>query len=85
MSNRQFVAVQFNPWDRRTYTYHFDGEPLLSGEKVIVETKRGEAVVTVVAISDQQPNFETKPILRKAPPKEEDDVPAFIADGEVGA
>lgn len=28
MSNRQFVAVQFNPWDRRSYTYHNDGEPV---------------------------------------------------------
>lgn len=28
MSNRQFVACKFRPGDRRSYTYHWDGEPL---------------------------------------------------------
>lgn len=65
MQNRQFVACQFNPWDRRTYTYHNDGEPVAIGDRVAVETKDGEKLITVAAIVDTQPTFETKPIIRK--------------------
>lgn len=66
--NRQYVAVQFNPWDRRSYTYHNDGEPVAIGDKVLVTTPRGQSVVEVVGLPDLVPPFETKPIDGKAPP-----------------
>jgi hypothetical protein len=62
---RQFVKCQFNPWDQRSYTYHHDGEPVAVGDKVKVETTRGVSVVEVVGLTDEQPKFETKPILGK--------------------
>lgn len=65
MPNRQYVACQFNPWDRRTYTYHNDGGPVASGDQVEVETKDGAKVVQVVTILDGPPSFETKPITGK--------------------
>ena len=66
-TERQYVAVQFNPWDRRSYTYHHDGEPVAIGDMVIVETARGLSTVTVVGLPDGVPSFETKPIAGKAP------------------
>lgn len=64
----QYVAVLFNPWDRRTYTYHNDGDALAPQDEAVVVTDRGESVVTVVSVSDQKPEFATKPILRKHEP-----------------
>ena len=61
--NRQYVAVEFNPWDRRSYTYHNDGPALSIGDKVKVETKDGEKTVTVVGLPESAPAFPTKPIL----------------------
>lgn len=63
--HRQFVACAFRPGDTRTYTYHFDGEPLAKGDRVVVSGKRGPSIVHVVSISDQKPLFETKPIVGK--------------------
>jgi hypothetical protein len=65
-TNRQFVAVRFNPWDQRTYTYHWDGEPLLVDDRVVVETKKGRATVTVTQVDCPVPSFETKPILGRS-------------------
>ncbi|MBA2684746.1 MAG: hypothetical protein H0U66_09670 [Gemmatimonadaceae bacterium] len=64
-TNRQFVAVQFNPWDRRTYTYHNDGEPVVVDDQVVVSTDRGPATVTVTSVTDRAPSFDTKPIVGK--------------------
>jgi len=61
--HRQFVACAFRPGDTRTYTYHFDGEPLAKGDRVVVSGKRGPSIVHVVSISDQKPLFETKPLV----------------------
>lgn len=77
MTNRQYVAVQFNPWDRRSYTYHNDGDPVAIGDKVLVTTPRGQSTVEVVSLPEQVPSFETKPIDGKAPAIDE---PAGIAD-----
>lgn len=68
----QFVKCTF-PTGGRPYTYHWDGEaPLAPEDKVWVDSRQGEAVVTVVDTTDEQPPFETKPILRKwEPPVEE--------------
>jgi uncharacterized protein YhfF len=65
MSARQLVAVQFNPWDQRSYTYHNDGEPVAVGDQVRVLTTKGEKIVTVAALPQEQPTFETKPIVGK--------------------
>lgn len=62
----QYVQCQFNPWDRRAYTYQNDGEPVAVGDKVVVENSRGDMTVTVVGICDKAPAFQCKPILRKA-------------------
>lgn len=64
--SRQFLDVSFQPWERRTYCYHNDGEPLDVGDKAVVMTKRGEQTVVVNGVRDEPPKFETKPILRKA-------------------
>lgn len=63
---RQYVSVKFNPWDHRDYTYHNTGEPVAVGDRVIVETNRGDATVDVVAIKPDKPPFQTKPIKGKA-------------------
>lgn len=63
--SRQFVKCRFNPWDQRTYTYHHDGEPVAEGDKVQVETAKGIVVIEVVGLTDEQPKFETKPIIGK--------------------
>jgi len=69
MSNRQYVAIQFNPWGRRCYTYHWDGEPFAVGDKVVVSTDRGPSTVEVVGVSDAVPAFATKPIVGKERPE----------------
>ncbi len=52
----QFVAVKFNPWDRRTYTYHHDGEPVAVGDTVeVVTPMEGPKSVPVKSVSDQTP------------------------------
>jgi hypothetical protein len=67
---RQFVAVRFKPWERRTYTYHNDGAPIAIGEEVEVDTPKGRQRVEVVGLSDLTPSFPTKPIVGPAPPVE---------------
>ena len=58
----QYVAVKFNDWDRRSYTYHHDGDPLSIGDRVTVMTADGTSTVTVDAIVHAKPSFATKPI-----------------------
>lgn len=64
-NSRQYVTIQFNPWDQRGYTYHNDGEPVRIGDRVVVSTNRGPQTVEVVALPLNRPNFETKPIVGK--------------------
>lgn len=66
----QYVAVQFSPWDRLTYTYHNDGEPVCVGDHVRVDARGEEKTVIVVSISGAAPEFETKPIIGKVEPAE---------------
>lgn len=68
----QYVRVQFNPWDRRSYTYKNDGPELEVEDRAVVETARGETEVTVVGICDEAPGFECKPILRKVEPAQDE-------------
>lgn len=65
MPNRQYVACTFRPGDVRSYTYHFDGEPLAVGDRVVVSTDRGAQVVTVAKLVDAAPSFPTKAIAGK--------------------
>lgn len=65
-STRQFVACTFRPGDTRSYTYHFDHEPLVKGDRVVVSGKRGPSIVTVVDVGAHlEPAFETRPIVGK--------------------
>ncbi|MFK4794916.1 hypothetical protein [Sphingobium sp. ZW T5_29] len=68
----QYVACKFRPDDRRSYTYHNDGEPVAVGDQVKIAGRGddGWQRVHVVAVSDEQPSFETKPILGKVEAEE---------------
>jgi hypothetical protein len=67
MAERQFVACKFRPGDRRAYTYHWDGEPHIPGEKVKAPDKSGNgwSAVVVESVSWANPPFATKAILGK--------------------
>ena len=64
-TERQYVAVKFRPGDRRTYTYHNDGDPVAAGDEVKIADRHGNgwSRVTVESVSDEKPPFDTKPIL----------------------
>lgn len=70
---RQYVAVRFNPWDHKTYTYHHDGESVAPGDKVLVTTAKGQATVDVVSVHNTKPEFATKPIDGRAECPVDDD------------
>ncbi len=70
---RQYVAVKFNEWDSRTYTYHNDGEPFAVGDRIEVPTPKGHQIVTVVEVTSDAPKFQTTEISGPAP---KDDEPA---------
>lgn len=72
---RQYVSVEFNPGDQRSYTYHNDGEPVAIGDRVVVETKRGRRFVKVVGIKPDIPDYATKPIIQEEPPIPPADAP----------
>jgi hypothetical protein len=77
MSALQFVAVAFTPGGRR-YTYHHGGEPVTVGDRVLVPARGGGTIaVTVEAILDGKPDYETKPIIGLAPA--DDDPPPLAA------
>lgn len=71
MSDRQFVAVAFSEGGR-AYTYHNDGEPVTIGDVVLVPV-RGDARQAAHVVSlPAEPPFETKPIVGKHTPAEEE-------------
>lgn len=67
---RQFVACKFRPTDKRTYEYHWDGDPLQRGDEVKVPHKSGDGFIRalVESVSEAPPAFSTKAILGKAEP-----------------
>ena len=68
----QYVSVKFNPWDRRTYTYANDIEPVEPGDKVKVNTpQRDGQIVTVESVTDRKPPFHCKPIIEVIKPEPE--------------
>jgi hypothetical protein len=80
---RQFVAVKFKTWDKRTYTYHNDGEPVAPGDQVKIKDRGGDgwSRVTVVEVTDEAPAFATKPILGLAPLDEPKPADGLFPDG----
>ena len=73
----RYAAVKFK-WqkDDRTYDYQIPEDlEVAPGDKVIVETKRGETEVEVVAVKDQS-ELASKPILRRAEAKAAEAAPA---------
>lgn len=71
-ATRLAAAVKFK-WqkDEKTYDYFVpEGLELAPGDKVVVETKRGETEVEVVEIKTNSERAE-KEILRRAEPKAE--------------
>lgn len=78
---RLAAAVKFK-WqkDEKTYDYWIaDGMELSPGDKVIIETKRGETEVEIVEIKDASDKAE-KTIIRKAEPPAAPETPAAPAD-----
>lgn len=69
--SRQYVACKFRPDDKRSYTYHNDGEPVAVGDEVKIAGRSddGWQRVYVAAVGDEMPSFETKPILGKIEPE----------------
>ena len=68
--SRQYIRCKFNEHDYRTYTYHNDGAPVKVGDRVLVENRGIQKIVTVVSIAREAPTkFETKGILGVAPAK----------------
>lgn len=67
---RQYLACEFTEGGRK-YTYHNDGDPVSVGDKVMVETRNGEASIIVTEIVDTAPPFETKAIKGLAPVEDE--------------
>lgn len=73
-----FAAVKFK-WqkgdDAKTYDYQVPaGLELAPGDRVLVETKRGETEVTVVEIKAES-EMASKPILRRAEPVDAEPAP----------
>lgn len=71
---RQYVACKLRPTDKKSFTYHYDGEEVLFAEdsvKVPDRSGDGWKRVTVVAVSDEAPPFPTKGIIGKIEPESE--------------
>jgi hypothetical protein len=62
---RRVVQVEFNPWDQRSYDYWCDDDNVLIDDKVVVTTKRGEVVATIVGVKAESDRVTTA-ITRKA-------------------
>lgn len=70
-TNRVYLACKFRANDKRTYTYHHDGDDVAVGDKVKVPSNRsdeGWSAVVVAAIHSEAPAFDTKAILGKVDP-----------------
>jgi hypothetical protein len=61
----QWVAVKFNPRDRRTYTYENPFEPLKVGDETLIRDPRGNRQTVIVdSIVAKKPPFKCKQIER---------------------
>lgn len=73
---RQHVAVKFNDASERTYTFHNDGDPVVAGDWVLIQSGGKTKAVIVHSVrvpqdGDEPLGFETKGIMGLAPPKPE--------------
>lgn len=64
---RQYVACEFAEGGRR-YAYHNDGEPFSVGDRVVVDSKNGEATVTVVETHSER--HRSRPSRSRAAPSQ---------------
>lgn len=76
----QYVACKYREADKRSYTFHNDGEPVAVGDQVKIAGRGddGWQRVFVAAVSDEKPAFDTKPILGKVEPEQ----PDLLGDGD---
>lgn len=65
--NRQYVAIKFRMNDRRSYTYHNDGERMMRGDRVKVPDRSGNgwSAGQVVDVHYAKPAFPTRALLGK--------------------
>ena len=71
---QQHVACRFNFWDKKTYTYIWEGdEPLKIDDRVVVETNRGPMIIIIVADVNVTPpeGITLKKIKSKCDPKDD--------------
>lgn len=71
---RQYVTARFRKEDRKTYTYHNDGDLLVPGDEVKVADRSGDGWqrIYIADVGVAKPDFPTKPILGIAPPRDEE-------------
>lgn len=72
----KYIACKFRKEDTRSYTYSYEGpETFVPGDEVQVPDNRSDGWkrVYVVSVSDEAPSFPCKPILGRAPAKEDID------------
>ena len=59
---------------KKVYSFGYDGDDLKSGDRVVVETVRGQELGTIVKDCEpflvQKNGLEIKPVLRKATPRD---------------
>lgn len=70
----QYIACQFRKGEGQSYTYSNPGDPVKVGDEVKVESKGADGWkrVYVSAVGVPKPTqFEAKPILGIAPPKDD--------------
>jgi hypothetical protein len=65
--SRLYIAVRFRETDRRTWTYHYDGdEQIMPGQTIRVQSRDpggGWVPVIVKSVSTFAPRFATKPVM----------------------
>jgi hypothetical protein len=64
-----FVTVKFNSESNQSYTYTADFDVSV-GDKVVVDVRGDQKIVTVSSVDVPEPSFPCKPILGFAPEKE---------------
>lgn len=60
----QYVAIKFNDWDYRSYTYENPHKAVKVGDVVRVNTDDGVKAVKVVSIVKTPPKFKCKQIVK---------------------
>lgn len=83
---RQFVTCKFREEDKREYTYHNDGPPMVVGDRVETTGRGGHQVfLKVTGIIDEEPPFATKAVIPAPPLPEREEEKAVQVDDFGGA